>query len=133
VRALVVDDQDSARELIEAVLLQYGAEVITASSAAEAYAVFTTAPPQERPDVIVSDIEMPGEDGYSLICRMREWERARGAHIPAVALTAYGRVEDRIRALSAGFQMHVTKPVEPAELALAIMSLIKRQDIGQKT
>jgi signal transduction histidine kinase/CheY-like chemotaxis protein len=133
VRALVVDDQDSARELIEAVLLQYGAEVITASSAAEAYTAVTTAPPQERLDVIVSDIEMPGEDGYSLIRRVREWELGQGAHIPAVALTAYGRVKDRIHALSAGFQMHVTKPVEPAELALAIVSLIRRQDIGQKT
>lgn len=76
---------------------------------------------------------MPGEDGYSLIRRVREWERGQGAHIPAVALTAYGQVEDRIHALSSGFQMHVTKPVEPAELALAIVSLIRRQDIGQKT
>jgi CheY-like chemotaxis protein len=69
---------------------------------------------------------MPGEDGYSLIRRVRAWERARGAHTPAVALTAYGRVEDRVRALNAGFQMHVAKPVEPAELAAAITSVIRR-------
>jgi PAS domain S-box-containing protein len=133
IRALVVDDEDSARELIKAVLLQYGAEVIAASSAAEAYTIITSTTPRERPDVMVTDIGMPGEDGYSLIHRVREWERARGGYMPAVALTAYGRVEDRIRAMSAGFQMHVTKPVEPDELVVAIMSLIKSQDIGQKT
>jgi PAS domain S-box-containing protein len=133
VRALVVDDEDNARELIKEVLLQYGADVVAASSADEAYKVITTAPTQERPDVVVSDIGMPGEDGYSLIRRVREWERARVGHIPAVALTAYGRAEDRIRALGAGFQMHVTKPVEPAELAVAIMSLIKRPRLGEKT
>jgi len=75
--------------------------------------------------VMVSDIGMPVEDGYSLIRRVREWERARGAHIPAVALTAYGRVEDRMRARIAGFQMHVTKPVDPDELVAVIMSLIR--------
>jgi PAS domain S-box-containing protein len=133
VRALVVDDEDNARELIEAVLLQYGADVIAASSAAEAYTAITTTPAREQPDVIVSDIGMPGENGYSLIRRVREWERARGMRIPAVALTAYGRVEDRISALDAGFQMHVTKPVEPAELAVAIVSLIKRSNLGEKT
>jgi len=74
----------------------------------------------------VTDIGMPGEDGYTMIRRVREWERERGAHIPAVALTAYGRVEDRVRALNAGFQMHVAKPVEPAELAAVITSLIRR-------
>jgi PAS domain S-box-containing protein len=126
VRALVVDDEDDARKLIETVLRQYGADVVAVSSAAEAYTLITTTPPKERPDVMVTDIGMPGEDGYSLIRRVREWERARGAYIPAVALTAYGRVEDRMRALSAGFQMHVAKPVEPAELAVVIMSLVRR-------
>jgi PAS domain S-box-containing protein len=130
VRALVVDDEDDARKLIETVLWQYGADVVSVSSAAEAYTLITTTPPQERPDVMVTDIGMPGEDGYSLIRRVREWERARGAYIPAVALTAYGRVEDRMRALSAGFQMHVAKPVEPAELAVVIMSLVRRPNSG---
>jgi PAS domain S-box-containing protein len=130
VRAMVVDDEDDARKLIETVLRQYGADVVAVSSAEEAYTLITTTPPQERPDVMVTDIGMPGEDGYSLIRRVREWERARGAYIPAVALTAYGRVEDRMRALSAGFQMHVAKPVEPAELAVVIMSLVRRPNSG---
>jgi CheY-like chemotaxis protein len=123
---LVVDDENDARELIETVLTQYGAEVVAVSSAEEAYSLITATPPQELPDVMVTDIGMPGEDGYSLIRRMREWERALGAHIPAVALTAYGRIEDRVRALNAGFQMHVAKPVDPSELAAVITSLIRR-------
>jgi PAS domain S-box-containing protein len=133
VRALVVDDEDDARELIETALTQYGADVVAVSSAAEAYALITATPPQWRPDVMVTDIGMPGEDGYSLIRRVREWERKRGVYIPAVALTAYGRVEDRVRALSAGFQMHVAKPVEPAELAVVITSLVSRPNSGEKT
>ena len=132
VRALVVDDEDDARELIETVLTQYGAEVVAASSAAEAYMLITATQPQWRPDVMVTDIGMPGEDGYSLIRRVREWESARGAYTPAVALTAYGRVEDRMRALNAGFQMHVAKPVEPAELAVVIMSLVRRPNSGER-
>jgi CheY-like chemotaxis protein len=126
VRALVVDDADDARELIETALTQYGADVVAVSSAAEAYRLITADPSQWRPDVMVTDIGMPGEDGYSLIHRVREWERGRGAYIPAVALTAYGRVEDRVRALNAGFQMHVTKPVDPAELAAVIVSMVRR-------
>src|SRR5262245_46247847 len=126
VRALVVDDEDDARELIATVLRQHGADVVAVSSAEEAYTLITATPPQGRLDVIVTDIGMPGEDGYTMIRRVREWERERGAHIPAVALTAYGRVEDRVRALNAGFQMHVAKPVEPAELAAVITSLIRR-------
>jgi CheY-like chemotaxis protein len=126
VRALVVDDMEDARALLESELRQYGADVVTASSAAEAYALITTAPPQEIPDVILSDIEMPDEDGHSLIRRVREWEGERGLYIPAVALTAYGRVEDRLRALTAGFQMHVTKPVEPTELSVVVKNLVNR-------
>jgi signal transduction histidine kinase/CheY-like chemotaxis protein len=133
VRALVVDDENDARELIETVLTQYGAEVVAVSSAAEAYPLITATPPQVAPDVIVTDIGMPDEDGYSLIRRVREWERGRGAHIPAVALTAYGRIEDRVRALNAGFQMHVAKPVDPAELAAVIASLIRRPNGDEKT
>jgi PAS domain S-box-containing protein len=127
VRALAVEDEDDARELINVALSQYGAEVIAASSAAEAYTMLTTTPARERPDVMVADIGMPGEDGYDLVRRLRVWERERGLHIPAVALTAYGRVEDRVRALKAGFQAHVTKPVEPAELAVVIASLMSKR------
>jgi len=131
-RVLVVDDEDDARELVKVVLTQAGAEVAAASSAAEAFAMMTTFPPQERPDVMIIDIGMPREDGYSLMRRLREWERNLGMRIPAVALTAYGQVEDRVRALNAGFQMHVTKPVEPAELAVVVASLVKRADSGLK-
>jgi CheY-like chemotaxis protein len=133
VRALVVDDEDAARELIEMVLTQYGADVVAVSSAAEAYRLITAPPSRWRPNVMVTDIAMPGEDGYSLIRRVRTWERARGVNIPAVALTAYGRVEDRMRALSAGFQMHVAKPVDPDELAVVITSLINRARSDEKT
>ena len=132
VRALVVDDEDNARELLEMALRQYGADVVAVSSAAEAYTLITESPKRERPGVIVSDIGMPGEDGYSLMRRVREWERESGSYIPAVALTAYGRSDDRLRALRAGFQMHVAKPVEPAELSVVITSLITRPKSGKK-
>jgi len=125
--AIVVDDEANARELIASVLESYGARVTAVGSAQEALDLLTddAAP---RPDVLVSDLAMPGEDGYSLISKMREWERARGADaLPAIALTAFGRPEDRTRTLYAGFQMHVTKPVEPAELAVVVRSLITRE------
>jgi CheY-like chemotaxis protein/anti-sigma regulatory factor (Ser/Thr protein kinase) len=133
VRALVVDDENDARELLKSELGHYGADVVAVSSAAEAYSLITAAPPQERPDVMVADIGMPDEDGYSLIRRVREWEREDGAFIPAVALTAYGRVEDRMRALKAGFQMHVGKPVDPDELVIVITSLVRRPNGGEMT
>jgi len=74
--------------------------------------------------VLISDIGMPGEDGYEFIRKVREMESERGGYIPAVALTAYARGEDRVRALSAGFQMHVSKPVEPMELAAVVASFV---------
>jgi len=133
VRALVIDDENDARELLKAALKHYGADVIAVSSAAEAYTLITANPSQERPDVMVTDIGMPDEDGYSLIRRVREWEWASGAYIPAVALTAYGRAEDRMRALKAGFQMHVAKPVDPDELVIVITSLVKRPNRRERT
>ncbi|MBO0860256.1 MAG: PAS domain S-box protein [Chloracidobacterium sp.] len=125
-RALVVDDENDARELLKSALRHYGAEVVAVNSAAEAYTMITEAPPRDRPDILVADIGMPYEDGYSLIRRVREWERAHSVYIPAVALTAYGRAEDRMRALKAGFQMHVSKPVDPDELVIVIKSLVSR-------
>jgi CheY-like chemotaxis protein len=133
VRALVVDDEDDARKLLEWTLARYGANVVAVSSAAEAYALITATPPQARPDVMVSDIGMPDEDGYSLIRRVREWECERDFYTPAVALTAYGRTEDIVRALRAGFQTHIAKPVDPAELATMIKSLIRRSSRSEKT
>jgi PAS domain S-box-containing protein len=126
VRALVVDDEDDARDLVKTVIAQYGADVVSARSASEAFALIAEAPEKMRPDVMVTDLGMPGEDGYSLLRRVREWEHEHDAYIPAVALTAYGRSEDRKRALMAGFQMYVAKPVEPDELAVVIASVIHR-------
>jgi CheY-like chemotaxis protein len=93
--------------------------VMTAGSAEEALRLVES----QRPDVLVSDIGMPVEDGYSLIRRVRALGGARGGSVPAVALTAYARAEDRVRAVLAGFQHHVVKPVEPAELIAMVASL----------
>jgi PAS domain S-box-containing protein len=121
-RVLVVDDEADARELIVTVLEQYGAEPRGAGSVVEALEVLS----RFRPDVLVSDIGMPGEDGYVLIRKLRTLEDEQGIpRLPAVALTAYARGEDRRRALAAGFQVHVAKPVEPAELVEAIASIAR--------
>ena len=120
VKVLVVDDEPDTCEMLRVMVGQFGAEVKTCSSSAEAMNLLK----HWDPDVIVSDIEMPDEDGYELIRKVRQAEAsARGRLVPAVALTAYARVEDRVRALSAGYQMHIAKPAEPAELALVIASL----------
>ena len=79
-----------------------------------------------RPDVLVSDIEMPGEDGYALIRKVRALDPSEGGRTPAVALTAYGRTQDRIRSLAAGYSMHVPKPVDPGELTAIIASVAAR-------
>jgi CheY-like chemotaxis protein len=118
-RVLVVDDERDALTLLNAVLREQGAEVYTAASAAEALEQFAAT----RPDVLVSDIGMPGEDGYSLIRKVRAQPVEHGGRTPAVALTAYARPEDAQRAFMAGFQVHVTKPVEPAKLAGVVANL----------
>ena len=125
VRVLLVDDEADARELLTAVLERAGAEVCAAASVAQALEVFAVTS-QWRPDVLVSDIGMPGEDGYSLIRKVRALEPERAGEVPAAALTAYARAEDRLRALSAGYQMHVAKPVEPDELVLVVARLAGR-------
>ncbi|MBC8124086.1 MAG: response regulator [Gemmatimonadaceae bacterium] len=116
-RILVVDDEPDAREFVTTVLSHCGAEVTATGSVAEAMAAI------EAADILVSDIGMPGEDGYALIRKVR----ALGKAIPAIALTAYARTEDRTQALLAGFQMHVPKPVEPAELIAAVASLAEQR------
>jgi signal transduction histidine kinase/ActR/RegA family two-component response regulator len=122
VRALFVDDEADARELIAMMLAHGGAEVRTAVSATEALAACD----EWRPDVLISDIGMPGEDGYTLIKKLRARESERGGHIPAIALTAYGRREDCLRALSVGYERHIPKPVEPDELLTVVASLANR-------
>jgi len=119
VRVLVVDDEPDAREILEEVLSQAGAEVKTAADAAQALDVLV----DFTPDVLVSDLAMPGEDGLKLIRKLRGRTPDRVASIPAIALTAYTRPEDRVQALAAGFQMHVPKPVDPTELVVTIASL----------
>jgi CheY-like chemotaxis protein len=116
---LVVDDEDDTRHLVQAVLEQCAARVITARSAAEALELFK----KERPDVLISDLGMPEEDGLSLIRKVRALPTSEGGHTPAAALTAYARVEDRMKVLRAGFQVHIPKPVDPAELIAIIESL----------
>ena len=118
-RVLVVDDEQDARELLALVLTQAGAVVRTAASVAGAFSVLSRFEPQ----VLVSDIGMPGEDGYSLIRRLREREPGRGGAIPALAITAYTRREDRMRALAAGFTTHIGKPVSPEALVAAVASV----------
>lgn len=119
IKVLAVDDEPDARGLLQALFEQCGAEVRTAGSANEAIEMLG----DYAPDVLVSDIGMPGEDGYSLIRRIRESNESY-RRIPAVALTAFARTEDRFHALHAGYNMHVPKPVEPAELALVISRLV---------
>jgi signal transduction histidine kinase/CheY-like chemotaxis protein len=118
-RVLVVDDDDDGREVISMVLEECGAIVASAGSAEAAFASFA----RDRPDVILSDIGMPGEDGYSFIRRIRALDTGHGGSTPAASLTAYTTPEDRRRALNAGFNLHVAKPVEPAELLAVIASL----------
>jgi hypothetical protein len=122
VRVLIVDDEADARELVSTVLQFQGAEVAIASSVSEALAQLAAFQPQ----VLVSDIGMPREDGYSLMRRVRSLPLEQGGRIPAVALTAYARAEDRRRALMVGFQSHVAKPVNPAELVMVVASLAGR-------
>src|SRR5215510_150236 len=121
-RALFVDDQADARELIAMMLAERGAEVRTAVSAAEALAACD----EWRPDILIADIGMPGQDGYTLMKKLRAREKLHGGHIPAIALTAYARREDHLRALSVGYEYHVPKPVDPEELMVVVASLIDR-------
>jgi signal transduction histidine kinase/ActR/RegA family two-component response regulator len=116
---LVVDDEEDARDLLRAVIESCDAKVHTASSVREALAAFST----EHVDLLVSDIGMPDEDGYALIRAVRGLPTAAKASVPAIALTAYTQLEDRQRALLAGFNLHMTKPVEPAELLTALADL----------
>jgi signal transduction histidine kinase/ActR/RegA family two-component response regulator len=118
-RVLVVDDDADALDLATAILTAAGAVVRSSTSAADALDAVRA----WHPDVLVSDIEMPGDDGYWLILRVRALDEAEGGRTPAVALTAYGRTQDRVRSLSAGYNMHVPKPVDPGELTEIIASV----------
>jgi PAS domain S-box-containing protein len=124
-RVLVVEDESDARELIEMVLAGRGAEVVSVGSAVEALAEME----RGRFDVLVSDIGMPETDGYALMSKIRQLPKERGGSIPAVALTAYAGIDDRMRAISAGYQIHISKPVEPAELTTVVANLAERYTV----
>jgi signal transduction histidine kinase/CheY-like chemotaxis protein len=124
IRVLVVEDDDDARRLVEKVLETQGATVKSVASAREALDVLG----RERIDVLLSDVEMPGTDGYQLVKQLRLRPSQQGGSVPAAALTAYARTEDRLRALRAGFQLHLAKPVQPAELVTVVFSLAARRD-----
>jgi len=119
-----VEDDDDARALVAKVLEGQGACVKAVSSARDALDLLE----KERVDVLLSDIEMPGTDGYQLIRELRLRPSQQGGSVPAAALTAYARTEDRLRALRAGFQLHLSKPVQPAELTTVVASLATRRN-----
>jgi CheY-like chemotaxis protein len=122
-RVVVVDDDDDSLAMVSAVLEHAGAAVSRAGSAEEALGLVGEA----RPDVLVADIGMPGTDGYELMRRVRALAPAHGGHTPAAALTAYARPEDRDLALGAGYQLHLVKPIIPAELIEAVAGLAGRR------
>ncbi|HEV8640240.1 MAG TPA: response regulator [Methylomirabilota bacterium] len=119
---LLVEDDADTRELLTTLLQRCGARVTAVGSASEALMTIALT----QPDVLVSDIAMPGEDGYALIRKIRLRDADQGRWLPAVALTAYARDEDRARALAAGYQRHLTKPVDPAALARTVAVLSGR-------
>jgi CheY-like chemotaxis protein len=122
-KILVVDDERDTRELLKEGLEYCGARVMLAASAAEALESLQ----KDLPDVLISDIGMPIQDGYELIRQVRKLGKENGGRVPAIALTAYTRVEDRMHALRAGYHMHVPKPVELAELVAVAASVVRRE------
>jgi CheY-like chemotaxis protein len=121
VKGVLAEDDQDAREMLWQMLSEHGAEVVTVASAAEALGVVE----RLRPDVLISDIGMPNEDGYELIRQVRMLGAGVG-QVPAIALTAMARLEDRTRALLAGYQIHLTKPVDARELTVTVASLAGR-------
>ena len=118
-KVLVVEDDPGTRELLAAILAQHGAEATTAANARDGLAAVR----QRPPDVMVCDIAMPEIDGYHFVAAVKQWAASTGTRIPAVALTAYARQEDRDRAIAAGFDLHLTKPVEPVAIIAAVARL----------
>jgi CheY-like chemotaxis protein len=121
VRALIVDDEADALELIRRVLEEQGASVTTVGSGEEALRMLETS----EPDVLISDIGMPGMDGYQFMRRLRASE-PKNRRIPALALTAFARPDDRKHAILSGYQAHLAKPFDMAELAIVVAGLVGR-------
>jgi CheY-like chemotaxis protein len=127
----VVDDDPETREALSSLLTSLGAGVTAVESTELAIAALAKA----KPDVLISDLGMPGRDGYSLIREIRAAEKAAGssAHLAAIALTAYGRVEDKVEVFASGFDSHVVKPVDPAELAAVVRRLVEAGRSGAES
>ncbi|MCC5612795.1 response regulator [Nostoc sp. CHAB 5834] len=119
---LVVDDEADGRELVAFILEQHGALVSQAASVAQAWSALES----EMPHILISDLGMPKEDGYSFIRKIRALPAEKGGKIPAIALSAYAKEEDRRRALLTGFQMYLSKPFDPDELLIMVASLSGR-------
>ncbi len=116
-----------SRELIDAMLTEYRAEVLTVSTAAEVLSALDAF----QPDVLISDVGMPNIDGYTLIQQVRALPAEKGGQIPAIALTAYASEEDRQRALMAGFQDHIPKPIDPVLLVQTITNLAQKREVSR--
>jgi two-component system, chemotaxis family, CheB/CheR fusion protein len=132
-QVLVVDDNEDSIELVRMILEEYGTQVVTAASAREAFNMMTPsagyANAPFKPDVLISDIAMPFEDGYWLIHQLRSLSPHQGGLIPAIALTACATQEERIHSLEAGFQVHLLKPIEPDEI-VAVVADLAEQTLG---
>jgi CheY-like chemotaxis protein len=124
-RIVIVDDDGDARELLATVLLQRSAQVFVAECAPDAFGLLES----ERPDVLISDIAMPEEDGYMLIGRVRALPADRGGRTPAIAVTAYAGRADRDRALDAGFDAHFSKPIDIDSLVDALLEIRSSRDV----
>ncbi|MCC5626039.1 response regulator, partial [Nostoc sp. CHAB 5715] len=120
-RVLVVDDEADTRNFLSFMFEEYGAFATAVASVDEALAVLE----QAKPDILISDIGMSEQDGYTLIRKLRSLEPEKGGRIPAIALTAYTREEDRLEALRAGFQQHLSKPIDPTKLITMVVDVLK--------
>jgi PAS domain S-box-containing protein len=129
VKVLAVDDERDTLEFVRAALQLWGAEVVTFGSAVEALGKFD----EIRPDIVISDLAMPDIDGYGLIARLRSLPPDRGGNTPAIAVTAYARVEDHKRLLAAGYQKHIAKPIDPGDLVNAVSNVLGLQTTPQST
>jgi CheY-like chemotaxis protein len=125
VKVLVVDDEDDCRAFMVTILEQCQAEVQSVGSVSEALQIIA----QNPPDVLISDICMPGEDGYSLIRKLRSQSPEQGGKIPAAALTGQVHTEDRLKAMQSGYQLYLPKPIEPAELITVVAILIANKSV----
>jgi CheY-like chemotaxis protein len=124
VHVMLVEDDEDSRKLLSTMLKRYGARVTATKSAAEAFRAIAS----DTPDILISDIGMPDEDGYEFIRKLRALPPDKGGHTPAIALTGYASRKDRERALESGYQQHMAKPIEQADMIAAIAALIGRGD-----